>query len=92
MEKEEFIDLHFPVAGINLSAPFWRQPNRDVGKGVYGRTCVSAVNVRGFEASAERRRGGTRAGLSKYIPTPVVADWLVQSLAVIVWTSSTAQS
>lgn len=92
MDKEEFVTLHFPVAGIDLSKAFFRQPNRDVGNGVYGRSCVSALNVRGFEATAERRRGGTRAGLAKYIPTPVIADWLIQHLNTIVWTSTAAKS
>lgn len=58
---------------------------------VYGRTCAVAVNVRGFEATTQRRRGGTRPGWSKHISTAVgnIDGWLVQELARIVWSGGT---
>jgi len=50
--------------------------------GLYGRTTYLGVNVQGFEASADRRRGGTRAGLSKFVSNAVMdaPGWIVQDL------------
>jgi hypothetical protein len=101
---DNYLDMRFPVAGIDLTRAFSDQQPRPLPQGqwdptgsiavvpgvgaepqpadVYGRTCVSAVNVRGFEASQQRRRGGTRPGLTKWIATSVGGfdGWLVQHL------------
>lgn len=92
MDKESFVDLHFPSAGIDLSGPVCVQKPRDIGGGQYARSTPTALNVRGFEAGTLRNRGGTRAGVSKYIATPVVAGWILQEVALIVWTSEAAKS
>ncbi len=90
LEDFRYLDWHFPAAGIDLSSAFWKQPNRDIGGGKYARTCAVGVNVRGYEAQTDRVRGGSRAGLVKYIPTPLVASWVVQHLNTIVWTNNAA--
>lgn len=90
MDKEAFVDLHFPSAGVDTSGPFCVQKPRDIGGGQYARTTPVGLNVRGFEAETLRNRGGSRAGLSKYIAQPVIAGWIVQQLAVVVWTSAAA--
>jgi hypothetical protein len=62
--------------------------------GVWGRSTPSGLNVMGYEASQDRRRGGTRGGLRKYNPMllpaePVVGDgvgWIVQELNLVVGT------
>lgn len=74
--QESFADLAFPQKGIDLSEGFNSQ--------LPGSTPV-AVNVRLFEAMTERARGGSRAGLSKYIAEQLPAGaHLIQHLNVIV--------
>jgi hypothetical protein len=51
---------------------------------VWGRTTHHGVNVRGFEASEKRRRGGTRPGTSQYVPQAVVPGWIIQELNKVV--------
>ncbi len=48
---------------------------------VYGRTCADARNVRAYEATLDRRRGGRRPGTSKVLDDPLVAGWVVQHMA-----------
>ena len=91
-QKEDEIDLHYPAAGIDLSAAFQAQPNKPVAGGRYARTTPVAVNVRGYEAETQRVRGGSRPGLVKYIPVAPVAGWIIQELAVIVTTGQGAKS
>jgi hypothetical protein len=88
------VEHRFPVAGIDRSRAFWDQRPREVIQGVWGRTTADAVNVRGYEASTDRRRGGTRPGLQRYVEDrvpneffPDDPDWIVQELALIVTTA-----
>lgn len=90
--QDEFVDCHFPSAGIDLSGPFCHQKPRDIGGGRYARTTPVGVNVRANEALTLRNRGGTRAGHTKYVAAPVVAGWIIQEIAVVVWTSPSAKS
>lgn len=78
-----YVDLHFPLAGIDLTAPFAAQPNRPAAGERWARTTAAAVNVRGY-ATTDRARGGSRAGLVRFIPTAPVADWIIQELACLV--------
>jgi hypothetical protein len=84
-EESKFIDVRFPLAGLDLSMGFGKQPNRPTGvRGEYRRTCAVANNVRGYEPETGRSRGGQRSGLSKYIPTqPTGEVWVIQELALI---------
>lgn len=90
----EYKDIHFPKAGLDVSRAFDKQPNRHVGpaKDDYARTTPIGVNVRGWEAMTKRNRGGSRPGLSKYIRSAVVLDWILQDLNVIVISDSTAEA
>lgn len=90
-QHEVFADAHFPRAGLDVSSSFTKQPPRDVsnGSGDYARSTPFGLNVRGFDPVLNRDRGGSRCGLSKYIAAPIVADWLVQELALIVSTEAT---
>lgn len=82
---DNVIDLHFPKAGIDISQPFGRQPNRPVANGEYARTTPRAINVRGFEPISNRTRGGQRSGLRKYITSQVSGkDYVIQHLNTIV--------
>lgn len=58
MDKDQ--ELLFPTKGLDLSLEFDRQP---------GDTTVYARNVRTNDRIEFRDRGGSRAGLSKYIAT-----------------------
>lgn len=74
--QESFADLAFPQKGIDLSEGFNSQ--------LPGSTPI-AVNVRLFEAMTERARGGSRAGLAKYIAAQLPPGaHLIQHLNVIV--------
>jgi hypothetical protein len=79
------VDLHFPAAGLDVSRPAHQQPNRQLPGGLYFRTAAAAENVRGHDPRTLRRRGGARAGLSKWLAATVAGDeWVVQELRVVV--------
>lgn len=88
MPDEVFLDLHFPKAGLNVVCPFGRQPNRPTGTTQqYCRTTPVGTNVRGFDATADRFRGGTRSGLSRkdgFMRDRVSGLWVVQELNSVV--------
>lgn len=85
IDAEAFQDLHMPRAGLDVSRAFSKQPNRPVTPdNIYARTCVVGVNCRGYEPDTFRARGGNRSGLSKWNASAVVADWIVQGLALLV--------
>jgi len=79
-------DIHFPKAGLDNGCPFSRQTNRPVGPdNEYARTSREAVNVRAYDFSLLRLRGGSRPGTIKYLPTqPAGVTWVVQELNSIV--------
>lgn len=81
---DSFEDMHFPLAGIDLSMGFDRQPPRAVLGGTYSRTTPIGQNVRAFDVLTSRARGGQRPGLAKYIPAVVNNASLVQELNVVV--------
>lgn len=87
--NENNIDLHFPKGGIDRSRPAWSQPWRQGppmpdGEPTRIYTCHDAVNVRVYDPLTQRLRGGSRVGLKKYLPQPVIADWVVQHLNTVV--------
>lgn len=75
-DNSKLVNLEFPDGGIDVSGEFQEQPPG---------TTPEAVNVRGVNPDTLRERGGSRAGLIKYIPGPLFtgAD-LIQHLNVIV--------
>ncbi len=81
------LDLHFPGAGVDRATAYGRQPVRQI-RGRYCRSAPTAANVRGYDPAADRFRGGSRKGQSKYISTRVgTTSWVVQDLRSIVTTS-----
>lgn len=62
---EQFVDLSFPLSGIDLSLGYSEQR-----KG----TTPEGINVRGFEPTTGRARGGQRPGLSRYIDAKVAGS------------------
>ena len=81
---DQFLDLHFPFAGLEVSDAFFRQRPVQMPNGEYHKTCRQGINVWGWEPLTGRMRGGSRAMLSKYVATAPVADWIIQELALLV--------
>lgn len=73
---EQYADLTFPVGGIDQQGEVGQQP---------GLTTPVGVNVRGLDPRTRRLRGGSRSGLSKYLPVRVDGtSTVIQHLAMIV--------
>jgi hypothetical protein len=83
MIEQPPIDVHFPFAGLFVSCPYSNQPNLQIPTGDYARTTPLGINVRAFEPGLNRKRGGSRPGLARYISTPVVAGWMNQELNIL---------
>jgi hypothetical protein len=62
VDQPVYIDVQFPLGGVDQSQAFDTQP---------GRTTPEAVNVRTFEPTTDRARGGSRPGIVKYIDSRV---------------------
>lgn len=89
MAEDTIQDIHFPKAGISVSGPYGRQPViQDQKSGEYWKTAVDGENVRSWETLTRRNRGGSRAGLTQYIPATVLAGttWIVQTVNVLATT------
>lgn len=83
---ETFQDFHFPKAGLHVVGPISRQPSRpDREQGMYVRTTRLGINVRSSEPAGGRARGGSRAGMSKYIDDPVYDgdQWVCHHLSIV---------
>lgn len=80
-DDERFIDVRFPLAGVDLSMGFLRQPNRPIMGGEYARTCAEGTNVRSFDNIQFRCRGGSRPGMVKFIAGGLPAP--IQDLAIV---------
>jgi hypothetical protein len=72
--SESLVELAFPLFGVDISTPFDSQPKM---------TTVDGVNVRGFEPSTQRDRGGSRPGLLRYLPQ-LVTTTKIQHINIIV--------
>ena len=68
-------DMPFPLSGQNVAGEFGAPP---------GMTAVKGVNCRGFDPIARRLRGGSRPGLTKFLPVTPAGTHLIQHLDVIV--------
>lgn len=75
---DSYIEMHFPLGGVDVSDAFDQQRA--------GTTPV-AFNVRAFEPSSYRGRGGSREGLSRYLGTQLGGP--IQSLSLVVNTDPT---
>lgn len=69
-------EVLFPVGGLNVATEFGRPPKQ---------TTPTGSNVRAYAALQKRGRGGSRAGLSKFLADTVPAGiHLIQHLNVVV--------
>jgi len=76
MAPESFVDLPFPVKGVNVATELEHQP---------AQTTPLGQNVRAFEPSTQRARGGARPGLTEYLPSQVAGiASKIQHLNIIV--------
>jgi len=84
---EVFVDMRFPLLGLNTSMAYLKQP---------ANTTPAAVNVRAFDGSTNKARGGSRQGLTPILgrgSTAQVSGYhLIQSISVIVTASASAES
>lgn len=82
---EQEVSLKFPFQGIDNSKGYTRQPPE---------TTQDGVNVRAYDAGTDRRRGGSRAGLTPFLgagSTVQVSGFnRIQSLSSIVTASQNA--
>src|SRR5262249_24414106 len=81
----------FPVAGISLLRGFGDQQPGQMPNGEWGRTTPAGVNVRSYEATSQRRRGGTRPGLKKDLPVAPNAGWITQGVNNLTATGTPVQ-
>lgn len=65
------LEQAFPLSGIDTSTAFHAQRPG---------TCVDGLNVRSFEPSTDRARGGSRPGLAKFLDEQVSGSNAIQSL------------
>lgn len=81
-DRNQLAEILFPMLGLDVSGAYQSQP---VG------TTPSEQNVRTYEALTQRGRGGSRPGISKYVPAqhPGGAN-LIQEINVLVTTSKNA--
>lgn len=75
MADKNEVGVLFPAAGVDVSSEFQRQPPQ---------TTPVGENVRAFDVLAERGRGGSRAGLSRFIDATVDGANVIQHLSVVV--------
>src|ERR1043165_1447132 len=79
--KINYVDLAFPWYGLHDEEPFSRQPPG---------TTSDARNVRCFEPGTDKKRGGSRPGLSKYFQGTVNGNFSIQDINHITTTFGTA--
>ncbi len=75
--------MRFPLAGVDRTMGFDRQPVRQLVNGDYARTTVKGVNVRAFDPTTDRARGGCRPGIAKYATNQVNTTSSIQDLNYI---------
>lgn len=90
-KPDPFVDLHFPLSGIDVSQAFDQQPNRPTMVG-YARTTRVGLNVRGYEPVTGRARGGQRHGISKFLAGQVSGANVIQHLNTITTVDGTGLS
>jgi hypothetical protein len=80
--KDDQITLSFPLGGIDNSAGFERIKPRKTPRGETVDSAQDAANVRGYDPLLDRMRGGSRSGLTKFVPARIVpaVPWVVQGL------------
>jgi hypothetical protein len=76
-----------PVSGAPIVGGFDVQ-GMQADPHMWAATTVLGVNVRGYDTQQNKRRGGTRNGLSQYIPAQAAGvPWVIQNLNYIVETT-----
>ncbi|MGE3778337.1 MAG: hypothetical protein AB7F89_14215, partial [Pirellulaceae bacterium] len=78
---DKFLPLKFPFRGVDVSQETLTQPPD---------TSPVGQNVRAYDAGQDRRRGGSRAGISRFIDDQVSGENLIQFLGTIVTTTDEA--
>src|SRR5580692_5847102 len=74
-QQPQIADLFFPISGVDVSVALENQTPDTTPEG---------LNVRAFDPTTNRARGGRRPGISKYIPAQPSGFNLIQHLQVVV--------
>jgi hypothetical protein len=78
--QETLSNLNFPLGGIDLSRAYSKQQPRSTPTGERAGTTPIGTNVRAFDVLQQRERGGSRPGLTKYVPLQPGGTSLIQEL------------
>lgn len=78
-----------PTTGQPIVGGFDLQAQQDPY--MWARSTPSGINVRGYEPQENRRRGGSRCGMSQFIPSQADGANIVQCLAIVIGNVSTLQ-
>jgi len=82
-ETFQYVDMHFPLAGIDISKAVEQQPVVQLPDGTYSKTTRAGTNVRSFDPTNNRSRGAQRAGLSKFVNAKVSGSRLIQEIRLV---------
>ncbi len=74
MPQARVVDIPFPLKGYDEGAAYRQQPEG---------TSPDCLNVRPYDVNGERRRGGQRPGLSKYISDTVNGSNAIQAMGQV---------
>lgn len=69
--ETQIATMGFPLGGVNVVAPRSAQPEG---------TCFDCLNVRPFDVSEARSRGGARPGISKFVSSTIGGTTRVQDI------------
>ncbi len=86
---ETFVDLVFPLGGIDRSRAYSDPRPQSFPDGAPAFVTRSGLNVRAFDALLQRARGGSRPGLVRYVTDPLVRGWIVQGMNSLLTTGET---
>lgn len=74
LSNPTYVDYTFPYRGTDRSQGYERPPRE---------TTYEGVNVRSFDPTTDRRRGGTRSGVSRFVTGKVNGTNHIQELAIV---------
>src|SRR5262245_13338935 len=87
VNNENFVDIVWPLGGIDRSRAMHDTKPLSFPDGAPAFTTIHGVNVRSQGALQQRIRGGSRTGLSRHVPDPCVAGWVIQGMGQLLRTS-----
>jgi hypothetical protein len=80
LPPDQLEEMPFPSKGVDVNSAYTQQPPG---------TTATGINVRVYDQLLMRARGGSRSGVTKYVPGQVAAG-LIQDLNTVTFTTPTA--